>query len=86
METSRKHLLWTDTILFADSHLGGLPSATLNLLPPELNMTQVPGEREPSLILDTRRRRAGDNMLMLVMGSQAVTRDHEIGEILGRRR
>ena len=73
--------------LFPDSHLGGSPSATLNIRPPELNKTQVTqGRREPSLILDTRRRRAEDNMLMLVMGSQAVNRDHEIGEILGKRR
>ena len=64
--------------------MGGSPSATLNLLPPEtVNMTE---RTYPSLIRDTKRRRGEDSMMMLVMGSQALNRDHEIGEILGKRR
>ena len=73
--------------MFPDSNLGGSPSATVSLLPPGLNQTEVTqGRRDQGLILDTRRRRAEDNMLMLVMGSQAVNTDHEVGEILGKRR
>ena len=76
-----------DNILFPDGHLGGSPSATVSLLPPDLNTTQVTqGRRDQGLILDTRRRRAEDNMLMLVMGAQAVNTDHEVGQILGKRR
>ena len=76
-------------ILFADSHLGGSPSATVSLPEPELNQTVVTaGRRDQTLILDTRRRHKEDNMLMLVMGSQAVNRDtkYEVGQILGKRR